>query len=184
MIPTLDFGDGRSDLSKLCFRDCFFSRLVLDREINPIVIPLFRECYIDELEGRLSQDELPANKFDEKCSIENYTETAETISTVLTLDLPLAVRVCLTILKKLYEQRGSGRKENALHRGLDHHMRRLVPDVLHVFQSEGLATPDRSKGMTIWRPDRASRSRVARMIAAPTTEQDTVLQKCGNLSSG
>lgn len=40
MIPTLDFGDGRSDLSKLCFRDCFFSRLVLDREINPIVIPL------------------------------------------------------------------------------------------------------------------------------------------------
>ena len=46
----------------------------------------------------------------------------------------LGVRVCLTVLKKLYEQRGAGRKENALHRGLDGHARRLVPDVLQSFR--------------------------------------------------
>lgn len=183
LIPEFGLDVANGDLSRLQFRDCFFSRVELDPEANSDQIPLFRECYIDEFEGRVSRDDLPSDKFDKKCVIEHFTQTAETTSKILTLDLPLGIRVCITVLKKLYEQSGSGRKENALHRGLDHRARRLVSDVLRVLQSEGLAIPDRTKGMPIWRPDRGKRARVGRMIAAPTIADDPVLGKCGNLSS-
>ena len=182
LVPEFEFNTTNGDLSKLRFRDCFFSRVDLDPEINSDQIPSFQECYIDELEGRVSRDDLPSDKFDQKCVIENFTQTAETTSKILTLDLPLGIRVCITILKKLYEQSGSGRRENALHRGLDHRARRLVSDVLHVLQSEGLAVPDKTRGMTIWRPDRGKRARVGRMIAAPTITDDPVLIKCSIFS--
>ena len=183
MISDLELSVVDGNFSKLQFRDCFFSRIAFDPETNSDRIPSFLECYIDELEGRVSKDDLPLDKFNEKCIIEKFTETAETTSKILTLDLPLGTRVCITILKKLYEQSGSGRRENALHRGLDHHARRLVSDVLHVLQSEGIAAPDRTRGRTIWRPDRGSRARVGRIISAPTTVDDPIIRKCNNLSS-
>ena len=183
LISEFEFDVTNGDLSKLRFRDCFFSRVDLDPEINSDRIPSFQECYVDELEGRVSRDDLPSDKFDKECVIENFTQTAETTSKILILDLPLGIRVCITVLKKLYEQSGSGRKENALHRGLDHRARRLVSDVLHVLQSEGLAIPDKTRGMTIWRPDRGKRARVGRMISAPTIASDPVLTKCSNFSN-
>ena len=146
-------------------------------------MPSFRECYIDEMEGRVSREDLPPGKFDEKCTIENFSKTAETTAQVLTLGLPLGTRVCLTVLKKLYEQSGSGRKENALYRGLDNHASRLVSDVLQILQSEGIAIPDRSRQETIWRPNRSSRIRVGRILTAPTAENDDVLKKCGQLQT-
>lgn len=183
LIPELGLDMADGDLSKLQFQDCFFLRVELDPKANSDQIPSFRECYIDKFEGRISRNDLPSDKFDKKCVIETFTQTADTTNRILTLDLPLGTRVCITILKKLYEQSGSGRKENALHRGLDHRARRLVSDVLHVLQSEGLTVPDRTRGMTIWRPDRGKRSRVGRMIASPTIADDPVLTKCGSLSN-
>ena len=181
LIPELEIDSANMDLSRLRFQDCFFSRVELDPEVDTTKIPSFHECFINELEGRVSAVDLPAEKFDTKCVIENFTGTTKTTSEVLTLDLPLGTRVCLTILKKLYEQSGSGRKENALHRGLDHRARRLVPDVLQILQSEGLALSYKTRGATIWLPDRGSRVRVGRMIAAPTDKNSSVLRKCGEL---
>jgi len=183
LIPDLELGPGAGDLSSLEFYECFFSHIELDPSVDSTKLPAFRGCFIDELEGRVSRADLPTQKFDADCIIENFVETAETTAAVLDLDLPLGTRVCLTVLKKLYERRGSGRKENALHRGLDHHGRRLVSDVLRVLQSEGLASPYKRKGATIWLPDRSSRRRVGRMIAAPTSSKDRVLGQCSNLGS-
>ena len=181
-IPELELEANTADLSKLEFRDCFFGRVTIDRKIQFSNFPFFHECYIHEIDGPLSRDDLPKDRFDGQCVIELYVAKANTTNTILQLDLPLGVKVCLTILKKLYEQRGSGRKENALHRGLDGNARRLVADVLRVLQTEGLATPDRSRGDIIWHPDRSSRSRVGRLISAPAGKDDPVLKKCANLS--
>jgi hypothetical protein len=131
----------------------------------------------------VSRSDLPREKFTDDCIIENFVESAETTAAVLSLELPLGIRVCLTVLKKLYERRGSGRKENALHRGLDHHARRVVPEVLKVLHSENLASPYKAKGTTIWLPDRSSRQRVGRMIAAPTSSNDPALRQCSLLGS-
>lgn len=172
-----------TDLSKLKFEDCFLDLVEIDPEVNVDKMPSFHECYISELEGRVSRNDLPKGKFDDKCDIVKFSETAETTAEVLTLALPLGTRVCLTVLRKLYEQRGSGRKENALYRGLDDRPRRLVSEVLRVLQSEGLAIPDRSRNNIIWRPARSCRARVGRMITAPTATNDRALELCSQLQT-
>ena len=181
LIPELELDSTIENVSKLHFRNCYFYRLELDSAADIAKIPSFYECFIDELEGRVSQNDLPSNKFDNKCHIDKFAKTAETTAEVLMLDLPLGIRVCLTILKKLYEQKGAGRRENALYRGLDDRSRRLVPDVLQVLLSEGMAFPDKSKRNVVWRPSRNYRARVARIIGAPTISKDSILQRCETL---
>ena len=180
-IPTLELIEDGSDISKLCFRDCFFGYVDIDHGIDPRKEPTFRECYIAEMYGRVSRRDLPKGMFDEDCHIDEFVESADTTKEILALELPVGTKVCITVLRKLYERRGSGRKESALHRGLDSHARRYVADVLQVLQSEGLAVRDRSRGTTVWRPDRRGRARVGKMIAAPTHSNDAALRRCSAL---
>ena len=180
-IPLIELGTSTADSSMIEFKNCFFSRVEIDASVDVSKLPFFEECYIEEMDGIVSSDDLPSGRFDDACSIDRFTSSTDTNRAVLKLDRPLGIRVCITVLKKLYQQAGSGRKENALHRGLDSHARRLVPDVLRVLQTEGLARPYPSKAGKIWIPDRSSRTRVGRMIAAPAASQDAVLEKCGSL---
>jgi hypothetical protein len=183
-IPSLELSEGIEDCARLHFRGCLFSRLALDADVNVAYLPRFEDCYIDELEGRSSRKDLPQGVFDEACEIERFSEAPETTAAIGGMDLPLGARVLLTVMKKIYLQAGSGRKENALHRGLDHHARRLVQPVLRLLQTEGLIEPYRRAGldMTIWVPDRAKAARVARMITSPRTCGDPLLTKASNLS--
>jgi hypothetical protein len=59
---------------------------------------------------------------------------------------------------------------------LDHHARRLVPDILRLIHREGLAAPFRKGEVTIWIPDRSSMRRVGKIIAAPTSRDDLLLR--------
>ena len=180
LVPRLEI-QGEGDLSRVVFQDCFFSMVEMDAGVDDSNLPSFRSCYIDGLDGRVSDDDLPKGKFDDKCIIERFVGTADTTADVLMLDLPLGARVCISILKKVYEQRGAGRRENALFRGMDHQARRLVPDVLRVLQSEGLLVPDRSRTITIWRGAGACRTRAGQIIAAPNKMADPALQRCNSL---
>jgi hypothetical protein len=100
------------------------------------------------------------------------------------MDLPLGEKVLLTVLKKIFIQSGSGRKENALLRGLDHNARRLVPAILRLLQSEGVISPYRRGGldMTIWVPNRGQMRRVAKIIESPHTCSDPLLKKANQVA--
>lgn len=182
-IPHLELLQRLGDCSRVRFRNCFFSILAIDPDVDASRLPRFEGCYIDELEGRSSQKDLPPGVFDDVCQFERFSEAPETTDAIGGMDLPLGTKVLLTILKKVYLRSGSGRRENALHRGLDHHARRLVPTVLKLLQSECLISPYRRAGldMTIWVPDRTKTSRVVRLIASPRTCNDPVLKKSANL---
>ena len=181
VIPEFELGGRDADLSGVRFIDCLFLRVELDSSRDATKWPSFSACLVDALEGRVSRHDLPVEKFDEECVIETFVESADTTASVLTLDLPLGTRVCLTVLKKIYERSGSGRRENALYRGMDHRAQRLVPNVLQVLQSEKLIIPYRRKGDRIWLASR-DRRRAARIIAAPTAGTDSVLKRCENIS--
>ena len=92
--------------------------------------------------------------------------------------LATGAKVLLTTLRKLYLQRGAGRKESALYRGFDHRDRRLVPEVLGLIASAGLAVKGRAGDATIWLPVRAETARVRRILAAPTTCDDPLVAEC------
>ena len=181
LIPHLEFSNPGADLSRLRYRDCFFGKIEIDSNIEANTMPIFEECLIEEIEGRVSRQDLPVGTFDERCHVNKFSNVAATTAGVLTLDLPLGTKVCLTILKKLYEQSVSGRKENALYRGLDHRARLMVPKVLQILQSEGFTLPDRSKKNTVWRPCRSHRERAGHLLTAPTETTDSILERCGSL---
>ena len=182
MIPELELGGLDVDVSHLRFADCFFGRIEMEATTQATSrIPAFGGCFIESLEGRVSREDLPEGRFDKECVIDKFVTAADTTAGVLDLDLPLGTRVCLTVLKKIYERRGSGRKENALYRGMDDRARRLVPGVLQVLQSEKLVFRYRRKSETIWLAGR-DRRRAGRLIAAPSASGDAAMKKCGELS--
>jgi len=184
LIPNIELGEDMGDCSKLSFVDCYFSRIEIDAEVDEARLPKFTSCYIGELEGRASISDLPKNAFDEKCVFESFAQTPTTTSSIGGMDLSLGAKVMLTILKKIYAQSGSGRKENALHRGLDHHSRRLVPSVLRLLSREQMIIASRrgSTDLTIWMPDRGKAARAARIMTAPITCGDSLILQAAELT--
>ena len=182
-VPYLLLHENMLDCSRLRFVDCVFTNMSLDPGIAADKLPRFESCYVDVLEGRSSRKDLPAHVFDSKCDFGRFSEAPETTNAISEMDLPLGTKVLLTVLKKIYFQSGSGRKENALHRGLDHHSRRIVGDVLRVLQTEKIIAPYRRAGldMTIWIPDRSKTSRVTKLITSPRTCKDSLIAKVERL---
>lgn len=183
LIPLLELHAGIGDCSNLTFQDCYFSRLDLDPELLISKMPRFESCYFVQIDSRSSRADLPKGVFSETCEFENFSEAPDTTDAIGAMDLPVSEKVLLTILKKIFVQSGSGRKENALLRGLDHNARRLVPPILLLLQSEGVIMPYRRGGidMTIWVPDRGQRARVARIIESPHTCGDALLKRADQL---
>lgn len=173
-ITEIELTKALGNVSKVEFHNCLIGRVEIDSDVDSEQLPQFVRCYVGILDGRLSARDLPAGHFQE-CEFEAFSAESGTTDSVLSLDIPLGVRVLITVLKKLYERRGSGRRENALQRGLDHRSRRLVDDVLRLLQRDGLATPCKRGANTIWLADRSNRKRVGRIIAAPSSVEDPLI---------
>ena len=182
-IPELDLSASAAagDLSGVEFADCYFGSLETELGMDASRLPRFDGCMFGRINGWTSRGDMPSDRFDDSCIVENFFGSTDTTSSIMELELPLGSRVCVTILKKLYERRGTGRKENALRRGLDHRAGRFVDGVLRVLRSEGLASPYTARGITIWLPDRSSQRRVGRITSAPATSDDAAMRKCGEL---
>ncbi|MBN1886478.1 MAG: NACHT domain-containing protein [Thermoflexales bacterium] len=180
LIPDLELPKGMGAFSGIEFQECYFSRLEIDSDVDAAQLPRFRGCYFAEIDGVVSEAELPQNIFLGGCVFDSFSQTVETTNAILKLDLPIGVRVTLTVLKKLYLQAGAGRKESALCRGLDHRSRRLVPDILGLLQSEHLTTKIR-RDETIWLPNRSETTRVRKILSSPSTCNDPLLTKSGEL---
>ena len=179
-VPSLELISGSANTSKLVFQECYFLRLEIDSNVDVSKLPKFQGCYIGELVYG-GPGQLPPGLFDEHCIVD-ATETPDTTTDeILGLALSVGTRVLLTVLQKLYRQRGRGRKEGALFRGLDHRDRRVVPDVLRLLQTEGLAIPNKSGGEIVWLPTRRSLRRVGRIMSSPRAEIDPVIRSAEQL---
>jgi hypothetical protein len=181
-VSDLVLDDDLPSMPGLAFRDCYFSRIYLAEEVSNENLPRFYSCYVGEIEGRRSRFDIPEGLFDEACIIDSFVGSERTTKAIISSDLPLGVRVLLTVIKKLYQQSGSGRKEKALISGLDHHARRLVQDVLKIAQSESLAIPYKRGGLSLWLPNRNFTARAARMLSAPSESDDPAVVKCKDIA--
>ncbi len=96
-------------------------------------------------------------------------------------DLPVPVEVLLTVSKKLFRQRGAGRREGAFYRGLDSQAQRFVAPVLEIVTSEDLAEPTLQNRTRVWVPLRSARERVLRILEAPSQSRDPVVVRAREL---
>lgn len=181
LIGEVNFAASLPTAAHVLFQDCFFGVVGIDPDAEPSTLPRFSRCFIALVDGRASEADLPAGVFD-GCDIESYGAGAGTTDAVLGLPVAMGVRVLITVIKKLFERRGRGRRENALYRGLDHRARQFVPDVLQLIRAHGLAFPCRMGNDTVWLPDRASQPRAGRIVASPTSKDDPLVVAAANLS--
>ncbi|MGH8103555.1 MAG: hypothetical protein ACREJQ_03435, partial [bacterium] len=145
--------------------------------------PSFWDYTCPNLKGRTATGirDLPDGRFHD-CNADAFENPAKTTNDILALQLPLGTRVILTILKKIYAQRGRGRRESAIYRGLDTRAQQLVPDALALLKKEGFVTKSKQGMHDIWLPTKSAdaRSRALKMLATPNTSEDPVLKQSRN----
>lgn len=165
------------------FSDCIFDTLDVDVQSNFACATRLQGCLVRTIEGARDNNELPANFLDERCVVEGFAEGASSNAQILDADMPLPLRVLVVVLRKLYVQAGSARKENAFYRGLDHNAQRYVGDILDILSSEGLASIDRRRGSDpVVVPNRSEMRRVARVISAPRASTDPLVVRVRGLA--
>ncbi|MEU8765108.1 NACHT domain-containing protein [Streptomyces sp. NPDC048659] len=136
MIESLTLSHNSTVLSKVSFHDSVIHRLDISSLENDHGCPVFRSCLIGFLDGAESIPPGLAAKFID-CEIEGFAALSQTTAGIMQLKQSVDAKIALTILKKIYSQRGSGRKESGLSRGLDPAIRGRVPSVLSALQSQG-----------------------------------------------
>jgi len=174
---SLDFD---IDISSVTFKDCYFTKLLFSRETNSNKIPKFLRCYFGEVEGRVSLSDMPTESF-QGCVVDTFSGTLDTTDKILQLGMAKGVIVMLSVLRKIYTQRGAGRLESALYRGLDSNNKRLVPDVIRMLVTHGLIAFYTRKGAKIWLPVKDMQVRVSRLISTPNICEDPIISIASDL---
>ena len=143
-------------------------------------MPRLHGCLIGSLDGVATLGDLPSDAF-QNCDVVEISNTIGRNAEILATDLPLGTEVLLTVLNKLFNQAGRGRRENAFVRGLDARARALVPEILGLVQGHGFAFPCRIRNQTIWLPRREKGERVADIMARPSTSSDSLIERVRRL---
>jgi hypothetical protein len=181
LISEYSCSTDSGDQSRIRFRDCVVQRLRLDGDVDVARMPHFQDCYFGTLSGRIGEDDLPEGAFS-GCMFEEFDETAANTTAIMSSSLALGVRVMLTVLRKLFAQRGSARRESALLRGLDHRTQRLVPSVLNLLSQHGLVSRGRARDGYVWMPNRGQSRRVNAMLSAPNQSTDPLMTESASIS--
>jgi hypothetical protein len=149
------------------YQNCVMQTLDISLTEEGQEFPHFRQCLIGFLEGASAVPKWLTGNFDD-CEIEQYSADSQTTAGIMQLGIDEKAKVALTILKKIYAQRGSGRKEGSLSRGISQASRVLVPGVLNTLLSEGWVQRGIRGHNAIYSPVKSRRSDVARILEKPT----------------
>lgn len=175
-VESLVLDQAGIDVGGLTFRDCLIEVLDLTEFDGDTNLPSFEQCVIGTVHGAASVAALPAGRFID-CTFEAFDPSSKTTRGILAMPgLNPRQKVMLTILKKVYMQSGSGRKESALTRGLDPALRGLVSDALDRLVAAEMLIETRSAGAAIYLPSRGQRARVRGILESPGSIQDAVVR--------
>lgn len=179
-FSNLSFEDDVPDFSRVRFIECIVDNLYLAQGAPESRLPRFEHCLIGAIDGVATRGDLPLKVFLD-CDIDELRNSTARNALILDTDLPIATKVLLTVLNKLFNQAGRGRKENAFSRGLETRARGLVPSILEIVASFGFAAPTRIRQQTIWLPKRDKGRRVGDIMNHPNTSTDPLLIRIRNL---
>lgn len=151
-----------SVVKNLSLTNTHISRVVLE---NVIMQEVFIDnCVIDRVEGVSAQDKLPPS-FGPKCQVEDFDEALSS-ARISTLNLTDAQKTLLALIKKLFFQPGSGRREEALLRGTESYWDKSAADkVLHHMETERMVQRVRGDQGWLYIPQRRHMKRMGRVVA-------------------
>ncbi|MYQ53584.1 MULTISPECIES: NACHT domain-containing protein [unclassified Streptomyces] len=166
IFDTLTLSNNDALARRINYQDCVIQTLDISMTEEGQPFPYFQRCLIGFLDG---SSKIPAwlegNFID--CDIEQFSQQSQTTAGIMQLNLDPRAKVALTILKKIYSQRGSGRKESALSRGLDQASRNLVASVVASLVSEGWVYRNTSGKTALYLPVKGRRPAALNALEKP-----------------
>lgn len=153
-------------MAKVRFVDCIFQRVDLTGAEQGGAYPQFARGMIGLVDGVATMPDWLSESFD-GVEIEGYSHRSQTTSGIMQLALSTEDKIALSVLKKVYGQRGAGRKEGALSRGLDLSLRPLVPAVLGEMVSAGWIQRSSAGNTTLYVPIKERRASALQALNAP-----------------
>lgn len=169
--------DGLS--KQLKFQDCLFDAVEIEYGVAPDELPAFEGGYVEEVIGISGHSVLTSSFSD--IEVGRFVDTTETNASVLRSDVDESVKALVTVLRKLFIQKGN-RKENAFLRGaMSPSVQRLIPDVLAKIKNFDFAVEGVSRGNKTWIANGRMSARAHRIIASPIGTDDPLLEEVRKL---
>ena len=184
-MGDLTVGEGFADeidmeehpIKNLILDNCLISRVRFDSGASGIK---FNNCQIVKIEGIANIRALPS--VFSGCDIQELDDR-HTNNAIIRSELPNSTKMLLIIVRKLFLQRGSGRVESALHRGIDESLRSYVSPVLELLVSEGIVYSHPTGRHIIWHGNRTHRTRMLRILEAPRNSGDPLTKAVSNITA-
>ncbi|MDJ0350868.1 hypothetical protein [Cryobacterium sp. PH29-G1] len=121
-------------------------------------------CVMDRVEGVSSQGKLPPS-FGPKCQVEEY-DSALSSSRISTLNLSDSQKTLLALIKKLFFQPGSGRREEALLRGTEAYWVKASADgALRYMEQERMVRKVKGNDGWLYIPERRHMKRMGLIVS-------------------
>ena len=179
----LEIADGFADVidmeerpvKGLTLTDCMINLVRYDDRQSEIT---FRNCSIVRVEGIGGSRALPACLSD--CDVDLFDDR-QTNAAIIRSNLSEPLKVLLVMIRKLFLQRGSGRAETALHRGVNDGLQPYVDSVRDLLESEGVIYSHSAGGQKIWHGSRSNRGRMLRILESAESSGDPLVQKVAGL---
>ncbi|MBI5155098.1 hypothetical protein HZA57_07660 [Candidatus Poribacteria bacterium] len=183
-ISSLCVDDLDGPLESTTFDSCLIGTLDFVMGSDPTRLPRIQSSCIGALRGCLRKEDVPEKLLLPGTTVQSFEPIPFTPDAILESNLPLPVRVLWTILKKLYVQKGAGRRENALRRGLDHRAARYVSEILEALRKSGFAQRNTALDTEpVWYASRSMRERAMRILSNPHDRSDPLVAEVADLAS-
>ena len=153
------------------FYDCLIETMdVLDLDPESS-FPTLSGCLIDNVYGWANIPSTYRSKFVNSTEISVFVGGAENTSSLLDLRIQDRSKIALTILHKVYVQRGSGRRYSALVRGLPPAIRSEAKALVAQLVNDGWLILLSNRGEGIYGAVRSRRAEVLAMLDSPSLSE-------------
>ena len=175
LVDLIDMDD--HPIRNLTLSNCMINHIRFDTYRSDIA---FTRCQIVKLEGIAGSHALPSSFHD--CEVEEFDDR-HTNAAIVRSDFSDPTKVLLVIIRKLFLQRGSGRVDSALSRGVNDSLQKYVDPVRNLLVSEGIIYSHVTRGRTIWHGNRMFRSRMLKIFETPSNLDDPLTSEVAKLST-
>jgi hypothetical protein len=153
IFDDVDLDCSHSDISNVTFRNCYFQNIIINAPANLRFMPFFDDCYFSMLNFNGDFSDLSEKRASGTCVFDNVISEQQTNSDILSLDILDGEKAFLTILKKIFDQKGSGRRESAFYKGIPQVVVEYIPGAVKLLHSESAIYPVKTGGDEIvWHP--------------------------------
>ena len=176
--------DAEVNLSSVTFRRCIINRVEFVRAStgqDARNFSKFIDCAIDRVEGALSLKDIPSSVFSGSTSVETFAAYTATNVAVMKSGLADPVKVLITILRKLFLQRGTGRRYSALTRGLPPTLVGLVEPIVQLVEAAGYAQTVYLDRRAVVIPNRMKTANALAIVNGPNASSDVLLDQVKGL---